>query len=132
MAIRPTEHWRQYIMEEARQVATGELDAQCAGAAAEIPESMLILTDEVLQRFEAELAGLNNPSDEAIFGVIKRVVLALNNAQKNPDVTYDTDEREQLCLYIDESLTETGINVEALAVRHGLQRHEITDEWRDW
>jgi hypothetical protein len=37
-----------------------------------------------------------------------------------------------LCLYIDETLTEAGIDVEALTTRHGLSRYAITDRWRQW
>jgi hypothetical protein len=133
MAIRPTDYWRRSVAEEARQLASGELEAECAGASELFPESMLARTDEVLLLFESELAALSDPSDEDVFEVIKHVVLALNEVNEQYDgAAYETGERDQLCDYIDRSLTEAGIDVEALAARRGQGRHEITDEWRDW
>jgi hypothetical protein len=45
---------------------------------------------------------------------------------------YETDEREELCDYIDALLSEYGIDVEALAARKNIGRWEITDTWRQW
>jgi hypothetical protein len=133
MAARPTEYWRESLAWEAQQIALGELDPEDAYAAELFPESMLIRTDEVLSYFENEVAALINPSDEHIFTVIEHVVLALNtvDSQYNGSA-YETGEREQLCEYIEESLIEVGIDVDAFAGRHGLTRHEITDKWREW
>ncbi|WP_267898959.1 hypothetical protein [Thermomonospora amylolytica] len=33
--------------------------------------------------------------------------------------------------YIDLTLTEADIDVDALTRRHGIDRHELTDQWRD-
>jgi hypothetical protein len=133
MATRPTGYWRQSVAEEAEQVASGELDAEDATTAELFPEDMLIRTDEVLQPFERELTALTDPTDEEIFAVIQHVVLALNKVNDDYDsAAYETGEREQLCEYIEDSLTENGIDVDAFAGRHGLTRHEITDEWRAW
>lgn len=94
---------------------------------------MLARTDEVLLLFESELAALKSPSDEDIFKVIQHVVLELNKVNDQYDgAAYETGEREQLCEYIEESLAGAGIDVDAVASRRGLGRHEITDEWRDW
>lgn len=133
MAVRPTESWREGIAEEARQLASGELDAECVFMAELFPESLLVRTDEAFRAFETEVAALNRPSDEEIFGAIERVVFALNAVNEQHDgAAYETGEREQLCRYIDESLTEAGIDVDALAARRGIKRSEITDEWRRW
>ncbi len=70
---------------------------------------MLVRTDQVLRRFEADLAALNSPSDEDVFRAIKQVVRTLNEVNEEYDhAAYETGEREQLCDYIDKSLTETG------------------------
>ncbi|MGW4551479.1 hypothetical protein ACH121_30760 [Streptomyces sp. NB004] len=70
---------------------------------------------------------------EQISAVIKRVVLELNEINEDHDgAGYETEEREELCLYIDQTLTEHGIDVPALAARRGISRTEITDGWRDW
>lgn len=133
MAVRPTDSWRQGIAEEAREVAAGELDAECACMAELFPEVLLTRTDEVLQAFETELTALDDPSDDDVFGVIEHVVLALNDVNEEHDgAGYETGEREQLCDYIDTSLAEAGIDVQALAARRGIGRYEITDKWRAW
>lgn len=50
----------------------------------------------------------STPSAE-IFGVVERVVMALNAVNEaHNGSAYETDEREQLCDFIDPSLTEHG------------------------
>ncbi|MFE4678034.1 hypothetical protein [Streptomyces sp. NPDC056721] len=97
------------------------------------PERLLVATDSVLGAFEAELSLLQGAPDEHIFAAVQRVVLALNvvNDEHNGGA-YETGEREQLCHYIDEALTERGIDVVALTARHGMGRYELTDRWREW
>jgi hypothetical protein len=100
------------------------------------PESLRADTDAALARFEAELRALSSPSDEDILGLVERVVLALNKISERHVsaglIGYETGEREQLCAYIDASLEESGIDVEALEQRHGIDRHEIAGRWRKW
>jgi len=132
MTARPTDSWRQAIAEEARQLAAGELDPECAGASESYPEPMLADTDEALLTFEADLSALAKPTDEAVLDVIKHVVLALNKVNAHHEGAYQTDVREALCMYIDRTLVHAGIDVAALATRRGLHRHEITDRWRTW
>lgn len=48
------------------------------------------------------------------------------------ECAFETDEREQLCLYIGETLAAQGVDVTALTARHGLGRYELTDQWRGW
>ncbi|ELP62674.1 hypothetical protein STRTUCAR8_05234 [Streptomyces turgidiscabies Car8] len=97
------------------------------------PEELLTATDAVLDTFERELPGLAEAGDTEVLGVVERVVLALNavNDAHNGSA-YETDEREQLCDFIDQSLTEHSVDIVALAARHGLGRYQITDEWREW
>jgi hypothetical protein len=133
MAVRPTDHWRQGIADEKREVASGQLDPDDAVTAHLFPDSMLLRTDEVLSSFESEVCTLSHPSDEHVFGVVERVVLALNAVNTEyQGAAYETSEREQLCLFIDKSLTEAGVDVASLAARRGLSRYGITDQWRRW
>ncbi|MFI0990047.1 hypothetical protein [Streptomyces exfoliatus] len=135
MANRPTENWRAWMAEEARAVAAGTLDPECAGAAEMYPESLLQATDAALEAYESDVRALREPSDAEVFGVIEKVVLALNAVDENDShggACYCTDEREQLCEYIDATLGEHGVDVAALAARRGINRAEITDDWRDW
>jgi hypothetical protein len=115
MAIRPTERWREDSV-----------------IPADRSESLLVRIDEALQTFETEVAAFVGPSDEQIFGVVERVVLSLNTIDAEQGADFDTIDREEFCEYIDEALTEGGVDVEALAIRRGIDPAEITDEWRDW
>ncbi|MGW4775995.1 hypothetical protein ACWEPA_04965 [Streptomyces filamentosus] len=135
MANRPPENWRAWMAEVARDVEAGILGPECAGAAEMYPESLLRATDSVLEAFEAEMRGLVTPSDEEIFGAVERVVLALNAVDRDPRhsrARFCTEEREQLCEYVDLTLNEHGVDVAALLARRGIDRAGITDAWRDW
>ncbi|MEV6191082.1 hypothetical protein AB0M19_01650 [Streptomyces sp. NPDC051920] len=97
------------------------------------PEDLLVATDAVLDTFEGDLAGLAEAGDARILAVVERVVLALNAVNEaHGGGAFETDEREHLCLYIDASLTEHGVDVVALTARHGLGRYQLTDKWRKW
>ncbi|MCX4620898.1 hypothetical protein [Streptomyces albogriseolus] len=133
MAEKPTTNWRRGIAAEAAELAVGTVDPDCACMVDLYPDELLSATDTVLNAFETELATLNRGDDEQVFAAVERVVLALNAVNEAHDESaFETDEREQLCLYIDEALTEQGVDVTALTARHGLGRHELTDQWRDW
>ncbi|MFD6312196.1 hypothetical protein [Streptomyces nigra] len=133
MAERPTASWRRGIVEEAAQLAAGTLDPECSCMAELFPDALLAATDKVLDAFEGELPGLSEAGDEDVFAVVERVVLALNAVDAAHDgAAFETDEREELCHYIDEALTEHGVDVIGLTARHGLGRYQITDKWREW
>ncbi|MFF3250428.1 hypothetical protein ACFYWP_05380 [Actinacidiphila glaucinigra] len=132
MANRPTDNWRMWMAETAREVTSGTLAPECAEL---YPESLLRVTDVVLEAFEGDVRALREPSGEAVFGVVERVVVALNAVDADDQhggAGFCTEEREQLCEYIDLTLSEHGVNVSALAARRGIDRAEITDAWRDW
>ncbi|WP_258053735.1 hypothetical protein [Streptomyces sp. Ru72] len=118
---------------EAAELAAGTLDPDCACMVDLYPDELLSATDSVLDAFEADLPTLDEGDDEQVFAVVERVVLSLNAVNEAHDeAAFETDEREQLCLCIDEALTEQGVDVAALTARHGLGRHALTDQWRDW
>ncbi|MEV6402931.1 hypothetical protein AB0M58_08195 [Streptomyces bobili] len=133
MAERPTTNWRKGVAAEAAGLAVGNLDPDCAYMVDLYPDELLSATDAVMDAFEAELPTLTEGDDEQAFAVVKRITLALNAVNEaHNECAFETDEREQLCLYIDEALTEQGVDVAALTARYGLGRHELTDQWRDW
>ncbi|MFF7535210.1 hypothetical protein ACFZB2_40035 [Streptomyces bobili] len=133
MAIRPSARWRARVDEQATDVAAGARTPSDAFLSELFPESLLAATDAALQVFESEVGTLRDRDDEQVFEAVKRVVLALNEINEDHDgAGYETEEREELCLYIDQALTEHGIDVAALASRRGISRTEITDDWRDW
>ncbi|WP_327265270.1 hypothetical protein OG444_30820 [Streptomyces sp. NBC_01232] len=135
MANRPPDNWRAYMAEIARKVEAGTLAPECGSVADLYPESLLRATDTALEVFEDEVRALREPSDEAVFGTVERVVLALNAVDgdgQHGGAGFCTEEREQLCEYIDLTLSEHGVDVAALAARQDIDRSEITDRWRDW
>ena len=133
MTIRPSDLWRDSVAEEAREVAAGALAVEEAFMGRLFPESLLRATDAALGSFEGEVLALRRPSDDEVFAVVKRAVLALNAINKeHGGGGYETGEREQLCEFIDGTLEEHSIDIPALAARNGIGAHEITDEWRDW
>jgi hypothetical protein len=101
------------------------------------PESLRVGTDTALAVFEDELRALKSPSDEDVLGVVERVVLALNKITEQHLsaglMSYETGEREELCEYIDASLEESGIDVQELETRNGIERRDgIAGRWRGW
>lgn len=138
MVERPSAVWRINVASETAALAAGTLGAEQAYAAELWPGEMIDETDEVLNCFEHDVADLVNhrsqaASDAEIFEVIERAVKALNavNARFS-EAGYETGEREELCAYLEAVLDSAGIDVDALAGRHRMTRHEITDEWRTW
>ena len=136
VARRPSDDWRCKVEEQAAMLAQGSLSPDEAYASHLWPESLLVSTDAALAAFEDELHALVSPSDDDILSVVMRVVLVLNKINEQQgragQMGYETGEREELCDYIDASFGEAGIDVEALAARHGIGRWEITDAWRRW
>lgn len=133
MAVRPSQHWREDVEKDKRETAAGTLDPEKTFMAELFPESLLTRTDEVLATFESDVTALDDPPDEQVLTAVRNVVLALNEVNReHDDVGYETGEREQLCDYIDKTLTEAGIDVPALAGRNGVGRYAITDRWRRW
>ena len=105
------------------------------------PESLIASTDAALAAFEADLAVLlsateNALDDKDVLAVVRRAVLALNAINDQHERTgqtgYETGEREDLCDYIDATLTESGIDVAALTTRNGREPGELIGEWRTW
>ncbi|MFF3726453.1 hypothetical protein ACFYYM_29250 [Streptomyces erythrochromogenes] len=135
MASKPPENWRAYMAETAREVAAGTLPPECASVADLYPESLLRATDTALEAFEDEVRALREPSDDAVFGTVERVVLALNAINRDKQhggPHFCTEEREQLCEYVYLTLSENGVDVDALATRRDIDPAAITDRWRDW
>jgi len=136
MAVRPSDIWRRDVDEEAAEVAAGRLRPDKAYAAELWSPWMLERTDAALAEFEREIPTIDLLSDEAILDLVRRLMLTLNEIDE-VEVSrggggYETGEREDLCEYIDASLTEAGVDLDALAARRNIDRSEITDEWRMW
>ena len=136
MAIRPNHRWQTRVEEQAAQIAEGSLARDDAYAFTLWPETLRLNTNRAVAAFEAELRALASPSDAEVMGVVERLVLAMNridDQHRNAGlIGYETGERDELCDYIDASLTEAGIDVAALEARNGIERHALADRWRRW
>ena len=136
MAERPSDEWQRKANEQVADIARGVLSPADAYAEQLWPRSLRIGTDAALATFERELHALRAPADADILDVVQRLVLTLNEINQQhvrAGLTgYETDEREQLCDYIDASLEDSGFDLAALEVRNGIGRGEIADRWRNW
>ncbi|BCB76714.1 hypothetical protein GCM10022251_50160 [Phytohabitans flavus] len=133
MSERPSDVWRRNLAKEAAALAAGRLASQEAVLTRLFPQSLLTATDQALTAFEQQVRTLDAPSDDEIMETVQSVVLDLNGVNDDHGgAGYETDERELLCTYIDQTLTEAGIDVPAVAARRNLGRWEITDQWREW
>jgi hypothetical protein len=135
MAKRPTAVWREGIEEDARLVATGETGEtgeEFAVAAQLFPDALLNRFDDVFNSFERSVEGIDR-SDEAVMRCVEGFVLTLNALQEEFDGdAIATGERDLICEYIDNVITEAGVDLDALCVRRGISRDELTDDWRIW
>ncbi|GAB2591354.1 hypothetical protein Aab01nite_39180 [Paractinoplanes abujensis] len=131
MIARPTERWRRETATQQAAVDAGGLTAEEAWAPALWPPDFTAAVDRALDAFDDEVADLSADSaDDAAWTAVERVVLALNAADEEGHI--ETGEREELCDYIDRALASAGIDVNGLTARRGVDRSELTDEWRDW
>ena len=66
-------------------------------------------------------------------GAVERTVTALNllNTECSRSLI-ETDQREDICAFIEEVIIANGMDIDALAAQRNCTRHAITDEWRDW
>ncbi|MGA4792076.1 hypothetical protein [Nocardia sp. AB354] len=133
MVTRPSIYWREDVEREARELASGAIDPDDAVIAELFPESLLASTDQALSAFECVLKGLADPNDEQLSALLELTTRALNsiNTDHGGDA-YETDEREQLCAFLEESLVDAGCDLDAFAARNSMTRHQITDRWRAW
>ena len=130
MIERPTVTWRRQIAEQEAQVAAGTLPRAKAYAAELWPPDFTAAVDKALDAYEREVRSLPAGRDDAAWAAVERVVLALNAADEEEHI--ETGEREELAEYIDQVLEAAGVDVAALTARRGIDRSELTDDWREW
>jgi hypothetical protein len=136
MTRRPTTKWRAETEQEAADLAAGNPREMYAFL---WPGSLI--DDHSLDAFEDDLDAMlasteDSVADDAILDAVRRLILDLNAIHRQHVQVghpgYETGEREELCDYIDATLTESRIDVAALAARNRFQRWELTDRWRTW
>ncbi|GGR68079.1 hypothetical protein GCM10010169_09710 [Micromonospora fulviviridis] len=131
MITRPTEKWGREVQDQKGRIAAGTLAEDDAYALHLWPEAFIAAVDTVLDAYEADVRSFSSPSDDEVFASVERVVMALNAIDEEHG-RIETGEREKLCEYIDDVLTDAGIDVEGLTSRRDMERTELTDDWRDW
>jgi hypothetical protein len=130
---RPTVEWRRHYEEQEAAVAAGTLEPGSgeAWALGLWPAGFTADVDAVLAVFERKIEQTDLTADHDVWVLIRGVVLSLNEVDEDWQAI-ETDEREALCQYIDDALTAAGVDLEAIASRSDIDRHEITDDWREW
>lgn len=153
MITRPTEQWSRKVRDQKGGIAAGTLAEVDAYALHLWPDAFIAAVDTALDAYEADIRSLSraesvtqpgpetlpgmppmpmpSPSDDEVVASVVRVVMALNAINEEHE-RIETDEREELCRYIDDVLTDAGIDVKALTARRDVARAELTDGWREW
>ncbi len=112
MVERPTAFWRAHVAHDLAGLAAGTLDPDEAVAVQPFPDDMIRDTDEVLDHFEADIAGLLDHrhelvGDAEIFEVIEQAVKALNAVNARYDrAAFETVERDLLCAHMADVLDD--------------------------
>lgn len=120
------------MADEARRLGDGSISEDDAFMTHLYPAAKIDSTDAVLSGFAEGLRALPDLTDGAVLALVRVTVLALNEVDERLGGVYETDEREELCEYLDDALEDRGVDVAALMARQGRGRYELTDEWRDW
>ena len=128
MTERPSQTWSRDKAEQQTMVAAGTLRPDETYALSRSP-AYITGVDQALATYEQQINTLPAPpADDQIWAAVETAVEAINEL----DEDIDTVDREDLAEYLDVVLTEAGIDVTALTGRRGLDRSELTDQWRDW
>jgi hypothetical protein len=131
MIERPTARWRSAVSRQTAEVAAGTLAPDKAYAVELWPADFVTRVDAAFDVYDVGVRALRSPSDDAVMTVVQRIVMALNDIDEDHGAI-ETGEREELCEFIIMSLAEAGVDVDAIAARRGVDRWDLTDEWRDW
>ena len=130
---RPTEAWRQHLEDQEAAVAAGKLDPESndAWAIRLFPAAFTADVDKALALFEQGIEQADLSRQHDIWVLIKGVIDNLNAVSKQWELI-ETGEREDLCKYIDDALTEAGADLDAVADGARIERNDLADEWREW
>ncbi|MBM7650199.1 uncharacterized protein YsxB (DUF464 family) [Bacillus ectoiniformans] len=85
-------------------------------------EENIRAADQVLNHYMTRLKALTNPSQEEVMECVEEVVISLNELNEKYDYFIETEEREELCEFIDEAAQLAGVHSD----------EDITEEWREW
>ncbi|MFE3459644.1 hypothetical protein ACFXKD_19050 [Nocardiopsis aegyptia] len=133
MMTRPSRAWRETKKDVAAEVAAGTCEENWAERL--WPDAPVEAIDVVLADYEADVAALvadgGVPGDAAVLAVAERAVTRIN-AVDHEHGMIETTERERLCEYIQAVPEAHGVDVTAMAARHGFDDGDLAGLWRDW
>ncbi len=131
----PTESWRERKAEERREFEAGEISEDDCYMDRLFPDAFVDRTEHLLKEFVASVERCSTSESDfpQVMQSIEALVVALNKVNEDFDHgVIETDEREELCAFIDEVVVAKGIDIETLAASQNCGRNELTDQWRDW
>lgn len=131
----PTESWRERKAEERREFEEGTITADDCYMERLFPDAFVNRTERLLKEFVASVEQCSPSAADfpQVMQSIEALVIALNKVNEDFDHgVIETDEREELCAFIDKVIIAKGIDIDALAASQSCGRHELTDQWRDW
>jgi hypothetical protein len=133
MMERPSRVWRGTKEKVAAEVAAGTVARNWADVL--WPDAAVDAVDAVLADYEADVAALvadgRVPGDADVLAAAERAVTRLN-AVDAEHALIETTEREHLCEYIQAVPEAHGVDVSAMAARHGFDDGDLAGLWRDW
>jgi hypothetical protein len=130
-----TELWRERKAEEKREFEAGAISADDCFMDRLFPDAFLDRTETLLKEFVASVDQCSSSASDfpKVMRSVETLVVALNKVNEDFDHgVIETDEREELCEFIDEVIVARGIDIEALAAAQNCDPYEITDQWREW
>lgn len=130
-----TASWREQKAEERRALAAGEITADDCFMDQLFPDEFIDKAENLLKDFVAAIDQCPTSAQgfPQVMRGVETLVVALNRLNEEFDFeVIETDEREDLCAFIEETIIARGIDIEALAAAQNCSRHEITDQWREW
>ena len=128
-----TQTWREDKAEEKREFEVGEITEDDVCLDQLFPDQFIADTELVLIEFAGAIAATEARDYGSVMHSIMSLVVKLNeNNDKYDGEVIETGEREQLCQYIEDVISESTIDLEAYAKSRECDKNEITDLWREW
>ena len=128
-----TETWREDKAEEKRQFEAGEISEGELCLDQLFPDQFIADTEPLLLEFVSAIAKTDALNYESVMNSIKSLVEKLNEINDRFDgEVIETGEREQLCQYIEDVISESAIDLDQYAKNRECDKSEITDLWREW
>ena len=77
----------------------------------------------LLDNYTCELASIHDKDSVSIIRIVKETIFRLNDLNESGEFI-DTEEREDICLFINKTAAEAGLHID--------QGEDITQEYRTW